>query len=245
MRRFYAAPDQFHESEVHLSLDESRHLRDVLRLREGDEVSVFDGAGKEFLCRIESAGSGKQLSILKIVNESAPPSPESDLDLTLAIALLKGEKFDLVIQKATELGVATIIPLQTKRADVKINQNEAPKKLERWKRIALEAAKQSGRARVPEILLPAELDELALDNAKVVFFSERGGVGFDRVAADSSNIKLIIAIVGPEGGWDDSEMTFANENGFEVVTLGGRILRAETAAIVITTLLQNRFGDVK
>jgi 16S rRNA (uracil1498-N3)-methyltransferase len=243
MRRFYAAPNQFTENEVHLSLEESRHLRDVLRLREGDEVSVFDGDGREFLCRIESTGNGKTVSVLKIISQLTPPSPESNLDLALVIALLKGEKFDLVIQKATELGVNKIIPLQTKRADVKINQNEAPKKLERWKRIALEAAKQSGRARVPEIIAPLEFEKFVKEKHEyVVFFSERGGESLDTSNINSSNIT---AVVGPEGGWDDSEITLAKENGFQIVTLGGRIMRAETAAMVVTALLQNRFGDVK
>ncbi len=225
-----------------MSLEESRHLRDVLRLREGDEVSVFDGKGKEFLCRIENAGSGKQLAVLQIVKESPPPSPESNLNLTLAVALLKGEKFDLVIQKATELGVSKIVPLQTKRADIKINQNEAPKKLERWQRIALEAAKQSGRARVPEITSPAAFEEFVQSkNGTAIFFSERGGESFDSFVSGGE----ITAVVGPEGGWEDSEIALAKENGFCVVTLGGRILRAETAAIAVTVLLQNRFGDIK
>src|SRR3954467_4861472 len=98
MRRFYASRENFSNDKVTLNLDETRHLRDVLRLREGEKVNVFDGAGKEFLCAIETIS--KKETALKIIEETAPSSPESDLDLTLAVALLKGEKFDLVIQKA-------------------------------------------------------------------------------------------------------------------------------------------------
>jgi len=133
MRRFYAPKENFGKEKITLSLEETRHLRDVLRLREGEKVQVFDGAGKEFLCEIETIA--KKETSLKIIEEIAPSSPESNLDLTLAVALLKGEKFDLVIQKAVELGVCKLVPLNTKRADVRLK--DADKKQERWQKIAL------------------------------------------------------------------------------------------------------------
>jgi len=245
MRRFYAAPEQFHENEAQLSLEESRHLRDVLRLREGEEVSVFDGQGKEFRCRIKEAGRGKEISRLIVVEEIAPPAPESNLELTLAIALLKGEKFDLVIQKATELGVTEIVPLQTKRADVKIVKTESAKKSERWNKIALEAAKQSGRARVPSITEPVDFAEFVKDSAGTnLFFSERDGQSLSGFISNDSKPDRITAIIGSEGGWEDSEMALARERGFHIITLGGRILRAETAGIVVCALMQNLFGDL-
>jgi 16S rRNA (uracil1498-N3)-methyltransferase len=243
MRRFYAAPEQFKENSVQLSLEESRHLRDVLRLRAGDEVYIFDGAGKEFHCRVTETGKGKSVAELELIGEVAPPSPESPLNLTLAIALLKGEKFDLVIQKATELGVTVIIPLQTKRSDIKLkNGEDANKKLERWRRVALEAAKQCGRAVVPEISSPVNFAEFAVaknDDRTVVLFAERGGENFGELKAEK-----ITAIVGPEGGWDDDELSLAANNGVRIITLGGRILRAETAGIVVTALLQHSMGDL-
>ncbi|HEX8638508.1 MAG TPA: RsmE family RNA methyltransferase, partial [Pyrinomonadaceae bacterium] len=154
MRRFYASPEQFKSGVIVLNEDETRHLRDVLRLRETAEAQVFDGAGKEFSCVIESIA--KRETILRIKSEIAPSAPESNLDLTLAVALLKGEKFDLVVQKATELGVTQLAPLSTKRADVKIKDvKDTEKKLERWRKIALEAAKQSGRAKLMTIESPA------------------------------------------------------------------------------------------
>src|SRR5450432_3738671 len=151
-RRFYAPVEAFSADHVTLSTDEARHLRDVLRLGPGDEIYIFDGEGREFHCLIEK--SRRDWTSLRIVKEVSPAKPESQLDLTLAIALLKGEKFDLVVQKATELGVAQIQPVITQRADVRLREDQDAKRGTRWQRIALEAAKQSGRARVPEVAAP-------------------------------------------------------------------------------------------
>jgi 16S rRNA (uracil1498-N3)-methyltransferase len=246
MRRFYAAPEQFQQSEIDLSLEESRHLRDVLRLREGDEVSVFDGEGKEYLCRISETGHGKHLSKLKMLEEIRPISPESPLELTLAIALLKGEKFDLVIQKATELGVSRIIPLQTARSDVKIKSpDDAAKKLERWRRVALEAVKQCGRAKIPELLPPTPFPNfIETSIGRKILFSERGGESWKEIAGSKSPDIKVVGIVGPEGGWEEDEIRAARNRAFSIATLNGRVLRAETAGITVCVLLQNLFGDL-
>src|SRR3954464_10034424 len=148
-RRFFASPDKFNSADqtVMLAADEARHLRDVLRLRLGDEVFVFDGAGKEFRCVVEEFGRDK--ATLKISSEVEPARPESRLHLTLAVALLKGEKFDLVVQKATELGASRILPATTKFADIRLkDKGDAERRGSRLQRIALEACKQSGRARL-------------------------------------------------------------------------------------------------
>src|ERR1043166_4261847 len=117
-RRFFAPPEAFSKQTVTLTGDEARHLREVLRLKTGDEVFIFDGAGKEFRCTIDSARRDETL--LSQCEEVAPNRPESPLSLTLAVALLKGEKFDLVVQKATELGVTGIIPMMTRYADIRL-----------------------------------------------------------------------------------------------------------------------------
>src|ERR1044071_872275 len=152
VRRFYAPPEAFAGGVVSLSEEESRHLRDVLRLRAGDEARVFDGEGREFACVVREAGGRREGATLEVRGPAEPPSPESPLELTLAVALLKGEKFDLVVQKATELGVARVVPVETKRADVRLrDERDTTKRIERWRRLALEAAKQSGRTRVPAV----------------------------------------------------------------------------------------------
>src|SRR5438874_12758804 len=155
-RRFYAPPESFaHDgARVLLSAEESRHLRDVLRLRAGDEAFVFDGEGREFAC-VVSGEDGRGRAALEVRGRVEPQRPESPLELTLAVALLKGEKFDLVVQKATELGASQIVPLITKLADVHLrDESHESKRVARWQRIAIEAAKQSGRAFVPKVASP-------------------------------------------------------------------------------------------
>ncbi|HRH43539.1 MAG TPA: 16S rRNA (uracil(1498)-N(3))-methyltransferase [Pyrinomonadaceae bacterium] len=238
MRRFYAPVENFNNSQVTLNIEETRHLRDVLRLRMGEEIAVFDGHGKEFLCKIETIE--KKESHLKIIEEILPKSPESNLNLTLAVAILKGEKFDLVIQKAVELGVSKFVPIFTKRCDVKLKDND--KKLERWQRIILEASKQSGRAKLMEIESPINFESFVKksDGENFVLFSERNGENFSAIKSSLN----ITAIIGSEGGWEDSEIELAQKKGIQIITLGGRILRAETAVIAISALLQNHFGDL-
>ena len=219
--------------------DEARHLREVLRLKPGDEVSVFDGEGKEFRASVVQAR--REPATLELRNEIEPARPESPLQITLAVALLKGEKFDLVVQKATELGVTKVVPLITRHADIKLrDQADAAKRVTRWQRIALEAAKQSGRAVVPEVSLPTPLQSVFNPSNPCLLFSERAGHGLTQFATDR-----VTAIVGSEGGWSDEELEQAHNAGAQIVTLGGRILRAETAAITAAALLQHRFGDLK
>ena len=236
-RRFFAPPSAFNFTKrtITLTADEARHLREVLRLKPGDEVSVFDGVGKEFRARVAQAR--REFAELDLDEEIEPARPESPLQITLAVALLKGEKFDLVVQKATELGVYKFVPLMTRFADIKLrDESDAGKRVARWQRIALEAAKQSGRTVVPEVSLPVALASL-LDGS-CVLFSERGGHGLKQIA------NPITAIIGSEGGWSDEELDQARAAGAQIVTLGGRILRAETAAITAAALLQHRFGDL-
>jgi 16S rRNA (uracil1498-N3)-methyltransferase len=254
-RRFYAPPGAFAEggASVVLSEEESRHLRDVLRLRAGEEAYVFDGEGREYACVVAEAGGRRGAARLEVRGRATAPSPESPLELTLAVALLKGEKFDLVVQKATELGVTFIIPVSTKRSDVRPRDGrEEPggaKRVERWRRLALEAAKQSGRARVPFVAEPRAFETLAGDEPHAdstrVLFAERGGAGLAALADASRRPTNVTALVGPEGGWDDEELEFARARGWTIVTLGGRTLRAETAALTACALLQHLLGDLK
>ena len=241
-RRFFAPPSAFNFSKhlVTLTSDEARHLREVLRLKTGDDVQVFDGAGREFRAVVSQAR--RESAELELGAEIQPPRPESPLKLTLAVALLKGEKFDLVVQKGTELGVNRFIPLVTRYADIRLrDESDASKRVTRWQRIALEAAKQCGRAVVPEINLPVSFEPLIREEKGCFLFAERGG------SALSTDLRTnnFIAIVGSEGGWSDEELDQARTEGVPIVTLGGRVLRAETAAIATAVLLQHRYGDLK
>jgi 16S rRNA (uracil1498-N3)-methyltransferase len=238
MRRFYAPKGNFADGSVRLDTEETRHLRDVLRLRVGDDAQVFDGEGREFCGGITEIT--KTTASLAIIEETEPMSPESPLAITVAATVLNGEKYDLIIQKAVELGVAELIPLHTLRCDVR--PKDAEKRLNRWRRIALEATKQTGRAKIMQIAEPAEFTKvIESGDETLVLFSERDGDSFSVVTPN----KKITAIFGPKGGWDDVELEEARTHGVKIVTLGGRVLRAETAAIAITAILQHRFGDLK
>lgn len=251
-RRFYAPPENFSDDRSRVTLDdeESRHLRDVLRLRTGDEVYVFDGRGAEFHGEVDQLPR-RGIVDLRLRGAVEPARPESPLELTLALALLKGEKFDLVVQKATELGASQILPVATKRADVRLRDErdatQFGKRQSRLERLALEAAKQSGRARVPAISAPITLAQLIAaesSEGSKFMFAERNGGGLETIAGDERPPR-VIALVGPEGGWEDEEIEEARRGGWAIVTLGGRTLRAETAAITVVVLLQNMFGDLR
>lgn len=242
MRRFFSLPEQIVDGKALLSPEETRHLRDVLRLRVGDEASVFDGLGHEFSCRVETIS--KKDAVLTVLSEIEPSSPESPLEITLAAAILPGEKFEITVQKAVELGVQNFQPLYTKRCELK--PGAGSHRMERWQKIALGSAKQSGRARTMKIEEPVDIRDffaslpVAASDSSRVFFSERDGQGFEAITAG----KKITAVFGPKGGWDDSELEMARSAQFTIVTFGGRIMRAETAAIAMTAILQHRFGDL-
>jgi len=249
-RRFYAPPEAFSPALDSLTLqsDEARHLREVLRLRPGDRVHVFNGVGKEFDCSIED--TRKDTARLKVLTEVTPARPESPLKMTLALALLKSDKFDLVVQKATELGVTSIVPIATKLADVRLrDDSDANKRVTRWQRIALEASKQSGRALVPEVVQPISFAKLVqaagVSEEQRLMFSEREGHSLEMNDTLNGEQRQITALVGPEGGWSDEEISMARESSWSVVTLGGRTLRAETAAITVVVLLQHLYGDLR
>jgi 16S rRNA (uracil1498-N3)-methyltransferase len=240
-RRFFAPPSAFNfgKRTVMLASDEARHLREVLRLKVGDEAQVFDGEGKEFRAAVSQ--TRRESAELEIRDEIEAMRPESPLELTLAVALLKGEKFDLVVQKGTELGVNQFIPLITRYADIRLrDEADATKRVARWQRIALEAAKQSGRAVVPEVMLPVPFGSIIHDDS-CLLFSERDGEPLN------TDLKLqsMTAIIGSEGGWSDEELDQARAAGVRIATLGGRVLRAETAAIATAALLQHLYGDLK
>jgi 16S rRNA (uracil1498-N3)-methyltransferase len=199
----------------------------------------------EFKCRIDQIG--KHETQLSVIDEVSPSSPESTLELTLAVALMKGEKLDLVIQKCTELGVKRFLLVESEHADVKVRtESDLERRMTRLRRIALEAAKQSGRARLPKIDGPVKLDRILETPASDLrlFFSERGGGKLD-VLAPPVTAANVTALIGPEGGWSNEELETAKQRGWNIITLGGRVLRAETAAIAVAAILQHLFGDLR
>lgn len=242
--RFYAAPSGFTESSVTLDAEEAHHLTRVLRLEKGAHVFVFDGEGAEYECEI--AGVGKRevaLNLLRRLEDVV----ESPLALTLAQALIKGDRFDWVIQKSTELGVTRIKPLVTEHSDIKRAEERAEQRLRRWRRISLEALKQCGRRRLVEICEPTPLEDFCGSGTQGVclIFSERGGQSLREVSARFRDVNQLSLCVASEGGWSERELQNADASHFIAVSLGSRILRAETAGIAAVTLAQHLFGDLR
>jgi len=181
---------------------------------------------------------------------------ESPCPLTLAQALAKGDKFDFIVQKATELGVSRIVPIATEHSDVRIADERADRRLGRWRRVALEALKQCGRRVLVQIESPLSFTEfLHCENPRsagvptaelplMLAFTERGGMPIDRAISGHRDGAHVIAVVGPEGGWSDGEISAMLEFGCQTITLGPRVLRTETAAIAAITLIQHALGDL-
>lgn len=256
-RRFYAAPVDIEGAVATLSADETHHLMHVLRMTPGDEAFVFDGCGSEYRCSFRTVKDGRaRLEIVDALSDEV----ESPLRLTLAQSFAKGEKFDFIVQKATELGVSRIVPLVTRYADVKLDEQQATKRVDRWRRISLEALKQSGRRKLVEIVPPGTLREFLNANEPsrmhnlpdlprqthraLLLFSERGGLAVTHTLAKILEPCEVVALVGPEGGWSDDELELLKECGSKEVTLGPRVLRTETAALVAITLIQHAIGDL-
>ncbi|MFY9556025.1 MAG: 16S rRNA (uracil(1498)-N(3))-methyltransferase [Blastocatellia bacterium] len=249
-RRFYAPPDKIEGSIVNLSSDETHHLMHVLRMTPGDDAFVFDGCGKEYRCSFRGFKDNlAQLEVKDLLNDVI----ESPLEITLAQGLAKGEKFEFIVQKATELGVRRIVPLATRYAEVKPTSDQIPKKLDRWRRISLEAMKQSGRRTLVEILAPRTVREFLSEDTHTpasrthrvwLLFNPRDGLSVDAALGAVSKSCPIAALIGPEGGWSDEELTLLSEAGCKSVSLGPRVLRTETAAVAAITLIQHTIGDI-
>jgi 16S rRNA (uracil1498-N3)-methyltransferase len=203
-------------------------------------VDVFDGEGAGYAGRLAVLESEWIVADL----EPIPVRTESQLDLVLALALIKADRFEWAIEKATELGVRAIVPLAARRSDIRIPAAKLPQRLERWRRIAREAAKQCRRGAVPRVEPPVRLDEyVARENAGAhrLLFSETAAEPWDgRVTA----ARRIDVIVGPEGGWTAEETRAAGQAGCRMVGFGPRILRAETAAVAALALVQFQAGDL-
>ena len=225
-----------------------RHLHKVLRLKRGDAVRVFNGRGVELHGRIGAISGGVAVVDVEGVVEAPDSSP---LDIFLLQGLLKGGKMDLVVRKATELGVSSILPFFTERTVPRFDGGAAARKTDRWRKIAEEASRQCGRGMVPAVyeLLPyeeaARVEGIGDGDIKIICCAD--GVGLKRFLMDKGgNLKgkRVVVLAGPEGGFSEGEIKKAHIGGFTGIHLGPRILRAETASIAVISLLQYELGDM-
>jgi 16S rRNA (uracil1498-N3)-methyltransferase len=224
--------------------EEVKHIRKVLRLKEGDEITVFDGLGKEFKGTIvEERRSSVVIRIEHVISSTR----DSPLEVTLAQSLLKGEKMDYLIQKATELGVKDIVPFLSSRSVPFLEKSKRLKRHHRWARIAVEASKQCGRAIIPKIEPVHDYSEMlraATPNALRLILWEKEGMKLKEILGRSKERQEIFFVIGPEGGFSQREIEEGKRAGFIPVTLGERILRAETASLCFLSILQYEQGDI-
>jgi 16S rRNA (uracil1498-N3)-methyltransferase len=224
--------------------DEVKHIRKVLRLKAGDEILVFDGSGKEFEGAIVEE---RRSSVMVKVRGIFSSKGDSSLEVTLAQSLLKGEKMDYLIQKATELGVNEIIPFFSARSVPVLEKSRRPNRHHRWEKIAVEASKQCGRGVVPKIESLQDYSSMLraapTDHLRLILW-EGDGLKLKEVLERSGEKTKIFFVIGPEGGFSPDEVDKAKRAGFVAVTLGKRILRAETASLCLLSILQYEWGDM-
>jgi len=247
LRRFFVKDLGKEAGQASIRGDELRHLR-VLRLKKGDAVALFNGSGLVRSGAIVSIGSSEAVVSLE---PGAQAQGESDLHITLISGLTKAQKPDLVVQKATELGVKSIVFYHAGRSVPALGSSAAEKRLERWRRIALGAVKQCGRSLIPALTMAKGLDGAMANGQGAglrLFFDEKGGQPLDKALGATkkggAEGRSVVLLIGPEGGFTEEERAVVIEEGFTACTLGPRVLRAETAAITAVALLQHRLGDI-
>jgi len=245
MRRFLVNPTQISEKEVSILGSEAKHLSKVLRIKEGEKVLVLDGLGSSYLIQLEEvAEEGVRGRILEEISLASEPP----LEVTLVQSILKGEKMDWVVQKATELGITRFVPLVSDRTIVKLNPAKALDRQKRWEKIAQEAVKQCGRALVPEIAPVKTLEEVIKEFAEgelvILPWEGEQAQGLKEVLEESSQPQKVSFFIGPEGGFSQEEVEKAQRAGAKVVSLGPRILRAETAALAVSSIILYTLGDL-
>jgi len=212
--------------------EEAHHLTHVLRLVKGDTVALFDGKGHAASATVARIDS----DVVELQVGDSLPTNESKLALTLALAVPKGDTMSLIVQKLTELGVATIQPLLSDNSEMP--GDAVTKRINRWQRVALEAAKQCGRSRLPAIETPKPFEALARPGASFLTPGAPPLASSEKLSANA------VVLVGPEGGWSQPELHLAKERSLTVFGLGPRTMRTETAAIAAATLMQWLAGDL-
>lgn len=257
--RVYSAEPLAPHREHTLSRSATEHVLRVLRLRTGDALTLFDGRGGEYAARLLRT---ERVAAVVAIGAHVAVERESPLAITLLQSLARGEKMDWIVQKATELGVARIVPVSVERSVVRLaNEERADRKLAHWQAVAASACEQCGRNRLPGITAPMDFfAALSLTDAielrlllspegqeSLAALAPKRSAGDDAVV-DASVVagatRRVALLIGPEGGFEDHEIAAAARHGFRAVRFGPRVLRTETAAIAAITALQALGGDL-
>lgn len=246
MPKFFTARENITDTEIKIETEDAKHIRKVLRLAPGDEITVCDGRGIDYAAVIERFEEG---AVICSVKSSRVCDAEPSVGITLYQGLPKASKMDYIIQKTTELGIVRIVPVKMARCVVKMENAAAEKKkLERWRKISYEAAKQSGRGCIPEIGDMMTFDEALEDmkKAELCFapYECEGRTRLRDILEGVSGIKTVSFMIGPEGGYDIGEYEKLRGAGVETVTLGRRILRTETAGEAVLAMTMYGLGEI-
>ncbi len=240
--RFYQEGEIQVGEELALTQANHRHAVQVLRLKVGDDLILFNGKSGEYSAKVSETDKRNSQVTIEDYN---PISRESSLDLTLILANIKPDKMDYAIQKAVELGVTTIQPMYTKRSVIKLKSNRLEKKMLHWQGVMIASCEQSGRTAIPEIKEPCDFEEIFSKYAGTTQISMLPGSSNKiQELKLSENITDVSLIIGPEGGFSDDEELIMQSNNVQSVNFGKRILRAETAAVAGITACQMAWGDL-
>ena len=242
MTRFFVAPEELTPEFLVLTGENAQHAK-VLRLKEGEEVLVCDGQGRECICTISDVSPGQISLVVKHRQES---ESEARVKASIYMAFSKGDKLEHVIQKATELGACEIVAFPSARCVSRPDDKSLKKKLERWQKIAASAAEQSGRGRIPEVITLGSYQEAlarAAQADKAILFYENERATTLRMALETGSYSTISLLTGPEGGLEEKEVAQAQEAGLQVCTLGRRILRCETAPLCALSAVMYATGE--
>ncbi len=244
MSRFFIDKSQIVEKRGIITGPDVNHIARVLRMGQGDSLLLCDGEGYDYETRIVSISKDEiEVEVLS----SAPCGNEPEVQVTLFQGLPKQGKMEWIIEKCTELGISTIVPVQMARSVVKLSREQAEKKLERWQKTAREAAKQCGRGRVPRVLMPVTLKELRKEDLPefllLPYEAERSSSV--KNALQSQKAKTAGIFIGPEGGFEPEEAELLQSLGAHCVTLGPRILRTETAGLTALSVLLYEWDEMQ
>ncbi|MCS6305514.1 MAG: 16S rRNA (uracil(1498)-N(3))-methyltransferase [Nitrospira sp.] len=242
---FFVSPQCITPPTLSITGDLLHHLRDSLRVTIGETLWFGDGQDTKY--RAEITDVSKQTVTGRIL-ETVPEPLRHTPRLILGQSLLKGEKMDWVIQKATELGVAKLVPIESRHSVVQLKTDRVDHQLARWQRIALEAAQQSEQWRIPPIATPKSLAALLASRTTgtitLMLAERREGKSLQTVELPQDVTGSVLVLIGPEGGWSQEEVQIAEQAGVAFITLGQQILRSETAAIAAISILQSRLGKL-
>ena len=245
MHHFFVTPEQVKEENIWITGSDVNHIKNVLRMKLGEELEISDGNNKKYLCEIASMSSDEVVALIK---EELAVDTELPSKIYLFQGIPKSDKMELIVQKAVELGVYEIIPVATKRAVVKLDDKKAGKKVERWQRIAEEAAKQSGRGIIPQVSWAGDFTnvlDIAVKKDLALFMYETGErEALDAVLGANANASTAAIITGPEGGFAKFEADLARACGLHICSMGERILRCETAPVVALTAMMYATGNL-